>query len=57
MQLNVVVCTAHGRGTEQTEGEEGSVLGTSWFLSRSQCLGSSSSPIRMSDRATPASSR
>lgn len=56
MQLNVVVCTAHGRGTEQTEGEEGSVLGTSWFLSRSQCLGSSSSPIRMSDRATPASS-
>lgn len=32
------------QGTEQIEGEEGSDLRTSWFLSCSQCLGSSSAP-------------
>lgn len=42
----MAVCAAYSPGTEQTEGEAGSVLGTSWFLSRSQCLGSSSAPVR-----------
>ena len=39
--MNIDMRTAHGRGLEQTVGEEGSVLGTSWFPSFSRCLGSS----------------
>lgn len=39
VQITINACTTHG----QIEGQEGCILGTSWFLPHSQCLGSSQS--------------
>ena len=46
LQIKVDVYTAHGQGTELIEEEEGFDLRTNWFLSCSQCLGSSFALVR-----------